>query len=490
MERQRLAPKRPTFGCRRMAAFARLVDVARRIVGLAMIATAIAGHGVTCVSAMGQPPAGYAKLANRDAPTANEDYLGSSPPRSLIRRQSWLDEPDSHTTMQTRADVGTAGIESVPPGLILDGSFNDWRYDTGATGPMRDRLWFRGEYLMWWNRDADLPALATTSPANTPRPQAGVLGAPTTSILFGDDDVTNGMHSGGRFTAGIWSDDCQEVGFEAVYLFLNRAESVFAADSQSTPILARPFFNVTSNQQDAVLVAYPGQSAGSITIRDGTRMWTGELLMRRALAREKTRDLDWLIGYRYARMDESLTADQSITITNPIGVIPVGTVFTAFDRFATRNDFHGAEIGAETRAYRGNWTVNLAAKVAFGDTRSRVDIAGNSVVAIPNNAPVGSAGGVLAQPTNIGQFHRNMFTMLPEFDARIDCHLTSNLSLTCGYTFLYWSRLARPQDQIDTNLNPTQFSGGQLTGTAAPIHRFTSVDFWAQGVSFGVDYQY
>ena len=46
------------------------------------------------------------------------------------------------------------------------------------------QLSFRGEYLGWWTKSSPLPALATTSPATTPRAQAGVIGQPETEILF------------------------------------------------------------------------------------------------------------------------------------------------------------------------------------------------------------------------------------------------------------------------------------------------------------------
>lgn len=477
--------------------------VAGRLFALMACLAAAAGD------ALAQAPPGYTLLPPRPrsvvrigdadhaaqlplAPTAPEPARGASLMRDTQHGATDLEpiEPRSASAAQPGATWHPVAPDGSSPGTAAASQTSDWCDEAVGSGWLRDRLWFRGEYLMWWNRNADLPPLATTNPVPTPRVDAGVLTTPSTAVLWGDDDVSNGMHSGGRFTIGAWSDPCEDLGVEATYLFLNRSSSRFEADGSTTPILARPFFNVAIDQPDAVLIAYPDQSTGHLTIHDATRLWSGEIVMRRALQREKQRDLDWLLGYRYARMEECLTLDQSITATNPVGAIPVGTLLTAFDHFGTRNDFHGAEIGAASRTDCGHWTINLAAKVALGDTRGRVDIRGDSMIAVPGNAPVASAGGVLAQPSNIGQYHRNLFTVLPEFDLRLDCHLTSNLSLTCGYTFLYWSRVARPQDQIDLNLNPTQFSGGQLTGPVAPLPRFASTDFWVQGVSFGADYRY
>jgi hypothetical protein len=55
---------------------------------------------------------------------------------------------------------------------------------------------------------------------------------------------------------------------------------------------------------------------------------------------------------------------------------------------------------------------------------------------------------------------------------------------------MYWSRIARPGDQIDMNVNPTQFQNGHLTGVPAPQFRFITSDFWEQGLNIGLDYRF
>ena len=54
-------------------------------------------------------------------------------------------------------------------------------YVPGMQGGPHGCLAFWGgiEYLLWWQKDAWLPPLVTTSPAGTSRDLAGVLGAPT-----------------------------------------------------------------------------------------------------------------------------------------------------------------------------------------------------------------------------------------------------------------------------------------------------------------------
>src|SRR5438552_4848822 len=67
------------------------------------------------------------------------------------------------------------------------------------------RLWFFADYLSGWMQPAHLPPLVTTSPAGTARPSAGVLGLPTTSVLF-DGNVNDDLRAGLQFGVGYWLD--------------------------------------------------------------------------------------------------------------------------------------------------------------------------------------------------------------------------------------------------------------------------------------------
>src|SRR5262245_36284458 len=75
-----------------------------------------------------------------------------------------------------------APVEPLPPGaVIVDGP-----------APAPNRLWGEVEFLVGWLRSYHVPALVTASPPGTPRDQAGVLGAPGTTVLFGDERVNGG----------------------------------------------------------------------------------------------------------------------------------------------------------------------------------------------------------------------------------------------------------------------------------------------------------
>jgi hypothetical protein len=360
-------------------------------------------------------------------------------------------------------------------------------------------LWFRGDFLLWWGKSAHLPPLVTTSLAGTAQAQAGILGETDTSILFGGGGVDPGVRPGGRFTLGYWMSPCQDSGIEATYLFLGNQSADFSQGSANgDPILARPFFNVDTSLQDAVLVAFPDVAIDSqISVALTSELQSFELLSRDAIFRECGRRVDFLLGYRYSRFAERLAIDQNFT-AGPDSLLQEGTVVRASDAFGADNEFNGLELGIAAQRQYYRWSLEGTAKIAIGGTRSLVTIDGTTTTTVPGEAPVTTPGALLAQPTNIGRYSQSTFSAIPELGLTLGCALTPRMNATFGYSLLYWSQIARPGDQIDVgkvagstnvniNVNPTQFSGGQLIGVPAPQVRFITTDFWAQGLSFGLD---
>jgi hypothetical protein len=59
-----------------------------------------------------------------------------------------------------------------------------------------------------------------------------------------------------------------------------------------------------------------------------------------------------------------------------------------------------------------------------------------------------------------------------------------------GYSLVYWSKVIRAGEQIDLNVNPSQFPPGDLVGAPQPQFRAVTTDFWAQGLNFGLDFRF
>jgi len=115
-------------------------------------------------------------------------------------------------------------------------------------GFARERMWFRGEYLLWWMSGSDTPA------------------------IDGADKMNTGAQSGGRVSLGYWFTDEQCFGMELNYLGIGKSEDDFHADSVD--------LDATAEFQSF------------------------EFLFRRAMVQRCDYRADFLFGYRYGRLDD------------------------------------------------------------------------------------------------------------------------------------------------------------------------------------------
>ncbi len=79
-------------------------------------------------------------------------------------------------------------------------------------------IWGSVEYLRWWRRGQNLPALVTTSPPFT-FDDAGEL--PDATVLFGNETIGEEARPGGRVTIGSCLDDCRTCGVEGRFSALS-----------------------------------------------------------------------------------------------------------------------------------------------------------------------------------------------------------------------------------------------------------------------------
>ena len=125
-------------------------------------------------------------------------------------------------------------------------------------------------------------------------------------------------------------------------------------------------------------------------------------------------------------------------------------------------------------------------KIAIGFNNNTADVIGNRSV-----NGVGSPGGLLAQPTNIGHFTRTTPTAVPELGVKLGYRIRPNMQAYVGYTFLYWYHVARSGDQIDPNVDSSFLANGAAAGTPTrPAFTMQQRDIWVQGVSLGFEWRY
>jgi hypothetical protein len=198
-----------------------------------------------------------------------------------------------------------------------------------------------------------------------------------------------------------------------------------------------------------------------------------------------TSRLDFVVGYRFMQLDESLF------IGEDLNAFQINNQFQIFDAFDAKTEFHGAELGLIYEFHRCRWSVELLAKVALGNNHQTVEINGGTNI-IANGIPNYFQGGLFAQRTNIGSYEQDKFGVIPELGVTFGYRVTDALKVSLGYNFMYWTRVVRPGEQIDRVVNPTLLPGEIPPGFGPlrPAFVFHDSDYWAQGLNIGLEYRF
>ena len=192
-----------------------------------------------------------------------------------------------------------------------------------------------------------------------------------------------------------------------------------------------------------------------------------------------------LYGFRYADLEEDLRInDANLALVDLGPGLPAGSQLRTFDLFDTRNRFYGGQAGLRWEGRRGPVTIRLVGKLALGATHQNVRVDGRTIRIDASGGAI-FGHGKLAHGTNIGEYSRDQFSVIPEVGTYVGYDILEGLSIYAGYTFLYWTNVVRPGDQIDTGLNNSQRFGGTLVGEPRPAFDFHETDFWAHGLSLG-----
>ncbi len=446
-------------------------------------------------------PEALPKAAGADAPrTGQTKQDGSSgfatEAGGPVKRTAFTNQPAAPDVL----------IGEPPPGEVL----------TATTEETVDGFWanrgvFYGsvEYLNWWTKGQALPPLVTTSPGTVPVEQQGVLG-PNTTVLFGGNTLSQQLQPGARFTLGYWFAQCPCWAVESSGFFLSQNTRNFAANSTMFPVLGRPIVNQNmGGVEDRELTAspitspvMPGnvaiRSTGSIRVDVPTQFWGAEVNARRRLCCGDCYYVDLLGGYRHLSLSEGVHISEDLVLLSNVPGTPIlkGDRVMVVDRFDTRNEFNGGQVGVAGEYRWRKLYVGGTVKVALGVVSESIDIHGSTTITAAANGAVTRFGaGLLAVGSNSGHFTRNEFAVAPEVMLKVGYQVTDNLRVFVAYDFLYLSNVVRPGDQIDRTIDVSQvpfFAPGTppVANGQRPIVPFRSSDFWAQGVSVGLEWRY
>ncbi len=315
--------------------------------------------------------------------------------------------------------------------------------------------WADAEYLLVWRKERYYPAIITTSPTGIVQAEAGVLGFPTTFILFGDGHEGNSPQSGGRFDAGFWLTPC--LGFGASWVALGKEHINYSIDGNAggVPILAIPYIN--AGTEDAELISYPGVATnGEIDFNATNNVWVADLYTRWSGWDYRCLTVDLVGGFRYARISDSFDLTTSYLD---------GGLNTSHESFRADNDFYSGLVGVIGEYRTGCFSVQVNGKFGIGNMVRQVDIAGQ--------------GGVFVDDTNRGHHSDNTFEIVSEANAHVAYNVWRNLSLTVGYQWMFWPKVFLVGDQID-----------RRSGGIHPRFPGRNSHFWTQSLTTGIYFLY
>lgn len=357
----------------------------------------------------------------------------------------------------------------------------------GSTALEKKRYWIEAEYLNWRIKGSYLPPLAQ---------RGSRLPGESTDVSVGDREVNPGNAGGGRITAGLWLNRSGTVGIEANYFYLgprsiNQGVNTFGESLLNfSPSIFRPYTSAILSEPPYVIHS-SFYTRGSLVASLASHLQGAELNTVYEVGERVGGRVRLIGGFRLLDLKERLSVIENHVFSGQ-NILGQGSdrFYMVTDEFATRNTFYGGQGGVQTEFGRGRLRLEFSGRVALGGVRQLVNIKGSTF----RNGTLILSGGFLALDTNIGRYERSRFAVLPEAKASIGYRLTDNLAAFAGYDFLYISRVARPAEQIDLNINwsfipvlifeerPIPFRAGP----SRPAFSFSDSPFWAQGLTVGL----
>jgi hypothetical protein len=359
-------------------------------------------------------------------------------------------------------------------------------FEVDDCGPCR--FWANVDYLLWWLKPVCLqPPILTLGSAADAVPGAG--GQPHTQLVMGDHKFEFSGASGISVGAGTWLTSDQALSFEAGGFLLDKAEaSQSFRSSNGSPASYIPFQD-PSNVNQALPFTIPGVVNGSSTAVGSSRLWGAEGNLGANFSATKGGFRlagAVLFGIRYLDLEDRVTVtDQQNRVSDP-SAFAIGS-----DNFTTRNQFYGGQLGSRLGLSGDNWSLDMVTKMALGITHQVSAVSGQPLLAGSVISPLLLPGPYLALPSNIGRQSANRITLVPGVSVTAYYNLTRYLSLSLGYSGLYWNKVLCPGDQMDTHVNITQLPFHRpFTGPGLPAPMFMHTDAFAQGLHAGLEFHF
>lgn len=405
------------------------------------------------------------------------------------------ESPNSNLeTLPLPRPVRVVPTEDVPKRVVSDTVF-----EFPAALRMPGMFSLDADGMLWLSPNRRRPTLvSSTAPVGT----QGI------GDTLGDEHLNRHVISGTRIGLGYWwttdnpwvpGGKLATTGVETRFMSVTQRSFSFTDDN--SPTLVRPFFDRTTGTASGVIVATPGLATGTLSGSASESLWGLEANLWHTLQYDwpgTTFSIEGMVGLRYLNLNDGIRIGRvSSFVANPVGfpefAFLAGNRITEQESFSTQNRFIGGQLGIRGNLMFDTAIVTGQFQLAVGGTNEQINIQGNQLRTLANGQSILSQGALLALPSNIGRHSQNKLTAIPELGVKVAVPINGHVTLGVGFTTLYWSRLARPADQVDQTIDSRQvpsFPGAPGPGVAGAVRPgvlFNQTDLWLMGALFSVE---
>jgi hypothetical protein len=389
--------------------------------------------------------------------------------------------------------------------------------------------WIETDYLLGWikNNPIAVPLITDASLDDT---LPGAIGQPHTRVVLGKKSLNMDLMQGFQIAAGAWIKD--DVGMEGSYFLLpttSRSKSLSTSGEPGSPNYAVPIFDPSgvfglSGHPGETIFILPGPLDGpgftaKYHLQLTSRLQSAELSGIYRVIDKECFQLKLLGGFCWFQLHEKLIFKGN---THAAPGSSFGHAFyNIADRFETTNNFLAGDLKIDARYQTHKWYLKAALQGALGAMLQEVKIKGSSKTSGGNLFFLTQGteskvlpGGIFAEPSNRGTHKHHPFSWSFETKLQTGFEISKNCEVHLGYTFLWLSKVLRPGNQIDRKINSTRTALAKAsrdtvgtgpgpippdgppgpapapTGSKRPKVPFKSSTFWAQGLDFGIQFNF
>lgn len=454
-------------------------------------------------------PAAAARPAPGVTVTVQDSDVATVPESSPAPEQLAAPAPPAPPV---RATPYTSAVPSASPVPYIDVMVSNGDKTVAPAEPVpyhrqcNEKWWVGADYLLGWVTQGPIstPLLTTSVPDPTQTRNPGAIGDPGTIVLFGERPLDFRMLNGLRGEVGMFVDEDNRFSVDVGgFYFLPRHVRFHFESPTGVPGLYRPYFSAVQLQDKSYAVAENDGIQAPITgltdIDARIQLFGGEINGRWNSYSNRCLHTQVLLGFRSVHLEESLTIHdnvQGLVFFGGNTIAPTDTVIEE-DQFRTYNRFYGFQFGGSVGWELPRFTLSAFSKVGLGVTDQRVRIDGASSVVSGGAITQTAVGAILVQPSNVGEYNRQVFGVIPEVGVNLGFDVSKHIRLKAGYSCLFWSGVVRPGAQVDRVVNDTQvvtdsvfFNQPNVAGLPRPEFNFRETTFFLQQLNFGVELRY